>query len=113
MCKELHEHLRNIALDLARHHAYSGVKFDYETDRELMAKFKRIERLCNHVGNRSLRDARLELCVDIAELSLTYNNMDFRDQAARSEVYSKLTDALDLLCDMDLVRDEIHAEADR
>lgn len=110
MSQELYSYMRSVAVDVARANRYnSGV--EYAERNRLQASFDRIERLCDHVGSRSLRDARLELCVDIAELSLTYNNMDFRDQAARSEVYSKLTDALDLLCDMDLVRDELHAEA--
>jgi hypothetical protein len=110
MSQELYSYMRSVAVDVARANRYnSGV--EYAERNRLQAAFDRIERLCAHVGNRSLRDARLELCVDIAELSLKYNHMDFRDQAARSEVYTKLTDALDLLSDMDLVRDEIHAEA--
>lgn len=113
MCKELHEHLRNIALDLARHHAHSGATFDYDTDRALTAKFKRIERVCGFVRNRPFKDAHDDLCIDIATVTLEYHSMSYRDQEARQKVYNRQSELLDMLADLNVVYDEINGEADR
>ena len=110
MSQEVYSHMRNVAVDVARAGRYnSGV--DYAERKRLEAAFERVERVSDYVRTRSLRDARVDLCIEIAELSLKYNHMDYREQEERSKVYSSLSDALDLLADMDIVRDEIHAEA--